>query len=224
MTSVKLTFPKSINVYQDVELHGEEPILVSDYTLEGFCNIDVFDSWTYKNHINDLQSEGTIKFDVLKTSMKHLTFGNDGTNDIAIKTAGSDISNISLGERFLEIIAYTLFTHPLAKAPISNATDIVSKESDVCTSVEDQFNNDAFIRKSLIEQLMKHASSRFNVEDANFVAVPIQKDDVIQFMIHYNGDTKQSANIPTNTDLQFKSPDILNKTLNYSILVKISLV
>lgn len=94
----------------------------------------------------------------------------------------------------------------------------------MCTSVENQFNNDALIRKYLVEQLMKHASSRFTNEDTHYITVPIQKDDIIQFMIHYNGDTKQSADVPAYTDLQFKSPAILNKKLDYSVLVKITLI
>jgi len=223
MPSIKLTFPKAINVYEDVELHGEEPIVICDYTLEGTSILNIFTNWNYRNKGDDLKSDGTIDENQLNTTLKGLIFGVDGTSDYSIKNAGCDANKIELGERLLEIIAYTLFKHPMAKAPISNDAQIKGKQITIVEGVKEQFNMDENIRKSLVEQLFSQDPTRFSADDSHDNPVPIQKDDVIQFMIKYTGSTKSNQKTPDQTDIDFTTNDVIGTKLDFSILVKIIL-
>ena len=224
MPLVKLTFPKSVSVYQDIELHGEETVVLSDYTLEGKCTNALFTNWTYKNEHDNIITDGEVNAVELENSLKSLIYGIDGNNDYNIKNAGADSSGINLGERFLEVIAFTLFKHPMAKAPIANDTIIISKEKDVANGVRTQFNGSSDIRRSLVEQLMKQDEERFNNGDNNPVIVPIKVGDVIQFIVKYNGSTKNSSKLPESSDFEFSAASsVIGKDISFNILVKLEI-
>ena len=222
---VKLTFPKAIDITADIELHGEDVIVLSDYTLEASCTKDLFNNWKYQNDNDNIIVSGTLNSDILNTKLNSTTFGIEGLNDIKIKSAGADTNNIELGERLLEIIAFSLFKHPLAKAPIANDTKIKAKQNDVSASVKEQFDTDLVIRRSLVEQLLQQQPERFNTESTTPADVPIKGTDVVQFLINYGGITKNNLNTPASSesiDFTFSTTDI-GKNVHFTILVKLTI-
>lgn len=224
--SAKLTFPKSIDITEDIELHGEDVVVISDYTLEGTCKQDLFINWKYQNDSDYLHVTGQMNSDNLNVYLNETVYGVEGLNDLKIKGAGAQTDKTELGERLLEIIAYTLFKHPLAKAPISNDTIIKAKQNDISVNVKNQFDNDDAIRKSLVEQLLQQDPSRFENKDTFPVDVPIKQNDVIQFLINYGGKTKNNQNTPQNSEninFSIQSTEI-GKSVSFSILVKLNIL
>lgn len=223
---VTLTFPKKVAIAADVELHGEDVVVQSDYTLDGNFQHALFNDWKYNDDGENIVSTGTVNMEMLKSSLETTLFGSFTSGDADIRAAGAATGQMPFGNRLLEIIAFNLFKHPLATAPISNDAAIKEKGADVASLVKASFDTDDEIRISLVEQLMSQDASRFEGDHSEPTDVPLLAGDAIQFMVHYTGATKSNSSVlaAQNTDFDVTSTKVLGSNLAKSILVKLVLL
>lgn len=117
-------------------------------------------------------------------------------------TGEGNVSSDTLGRVFVQWIAYNLFGHPAAQAPISNDSAIEAQVHAVdygnqftaaltaglsADSVGGSGGASNDVVKVIYEQMVKAAKSRFSdVDDSTLVQMPFQTGDSIKFIVSFS--------------------------------------